>query len=80
MIIPTGIPIEEVLKLALKVQTAIDQIFDHLEATWTPEEMLVLFAWSIRGMVEFKPELQELAISQLSSALHQLQGDGQSGN
>jgi trans-aconitate methyltransferase len=70
--IPKGVPIEQVIALAEKVSDAIDLIFANLE-NWMPEEMIVLFARAVEGIVDQHPELRSFAISQLSGALHAIQ-------
>ena len=70
--IPAGMPIEQVIALAEKVNAAIDLIFDNLE-NWTPEEIIVLFARAVEGIVDQHPELRSFAISQLSAVLHTIQ-------
>jgi hypothetical protein len=70
---------QEIVDLAYKVAAGVDRVVDNLEG-WTPQEMLVLFAAITRGVVEHHPETRELAISQLSLALHKIGTEGMDGN
>lgn len=79
MILPPGVDLAEVLAIAQKTSDGVDKVMASLE-TWTPEEMVVLFAGMLRSIVDVHPETRELVLSQLGLALHKIETEGRDGN
>lgn len=79
MILPRGVNLAEVLAIAQKTSDGVDKVMASLE-TWTPEEMVVLFAGMLRSIAEVHPETRELVLSHLGLVLHKIETEGRDGN